>query len=310
MSDFKIADGLVPVLSPGTAIVVTATGTTSHVVPDGKTFVEIKAWGSGGGGGGGTTSGGPGGSGGGGGFAHATQISVTPGETLDVIIGIGGSPGFGDGVESAAGGGGGGRTWVRRPGGLINLIEAGAGGGGGGSDSSPGTGATGGGGAGGGATGQAGEASGSSTGGGGGTQLAGGAGGTGADQAGVAGTAGAGGDGAHDTGTGGGGAGGVTGGGDGGNVAPATSAGAPLSSMARVSQSVGGADLDRSSASALSRLYSCTRAEKLCQYRLTLRLRGGASYNRTRPAVCSALTAIHSASRPWSGWSSLYSFMS
>ncbi len=135
MSDFKIADGLVPVLIPDTAIVITATGTTAHVVPDGQTFVEIKAWGSAGAGGGGTTSGGTGGSGGGGGFAHATQISVTPGETLDVIVGIGGSPGFGDGSESAAAGGGGGRTWIRRPGGAINLLEAGAGGGGGGSDS-------------------------------------------------------------------------------------------------------------------------------------------------------------------------------
>ncbi len=225
MSDFKIADGLVPVLNPDTAIVITASGTTAHVVPAGQTFVEIKAWGSGAAGGGGTSSGGTGGSGGGGGFAHATQISVTPGETLDVIIGIGGSPGFGDGSESAAAGGGGGRTWVRRPGGAINLLEAGAGGGGGGSDSSPGTGVTGGGGAGGGVTGQAGEASGSSTGGGGGAQSAGGAGGVGADQVGIAGSAGAGGDGAHDTGTGGGGAGGATGGGDGGNVAPATSAG-------------------------------------------------------------------------------------
>lgn len=223
MTDFKIADGVVAVLTPGPATVFTSTDT--HVVPADQWFVEAKIWGSAGAGGGGTNSGGTGGSGGGGGFAHATQIAVTPGETLDIVIGAGGTPGFGDGSESAAAGGGGGRTWLRRPGGAVNLIEAGAGGGGGGSDSSPGTGSVGGGGAGGVVAGQAGEASGASTAGAGGTQSAGGAGGSGFDQTGADGSAGVGGDGADDIGTGGGGAGGAVGGGDGGDVAAATAAG-------------------------------------------------------------------------------------
>ena len=96
----------------------TTAGSDTFVVPSGITSVVVKAWGAGGGGGSRTV----GGAGGGGGFGQAT-ISVTPGETLDVLVGApgifgdggsgspgspGGSPGGGTGGSADGGGSGGG----------------------------------------------------------------------------------------------------------------------------------------------------------------------------------------------------------
>lgn len=200
----------------------TTTGTTAFVVPAGVTQITAKLWGAGGGGGGGGSSV-SGGTGGGGGFAHVSALSVTPGETLNVIVGAGG--GLGATAGAAEGGGGGGRTRLERATGSVNLVEAGAGGGGGGGDNSGGASASGRGGAGGGSTGETGVGSNTATGGGGGSQVAGGAGGVGNDQTGTAGGAGTGGVGASDTGNGGGGAGGAPGGGAGGGSSAGFGAG-------------------------------------------------------------------------------------
>lgn len=192
------------------------TSTDTFVVPIGVTALEIKTWGTGGGGGaGGDDTVGE--TGGGGGFAHATAVAVTPGETLDIIIGTGGGGGPGPPFDAGAGGGGGGRTRVVRQTGSVNLSEGGAGGGGGGGDNSVGAAAAGRGGAGGTNTGETGVGSSTATGGGGGTQIAGGDGGIGNDQVGDNGDAGVGGDGASDVApNGGGGASGTPGGGEGG----------------------------------------------------------------------------------------------
>lgn len=152
----------------------TSAGSNSYVIPTGVTSITIKAWGGGGGGGAGGSIG-SGGSGGGGGFAQAT-LTVTPSETIDVIVGGAGSGGTYPGTNSGGGGGGGGRTAIERSGTPL-LIAAGGGGGGGGDNSS--TAAGGAGGPGGDTTGTSGGSSGSATGGSGGTQASGGAGGSG-----------------------------------------------------------------------------------------------------------------------------------
>jgi hypothetical protein len=77
----------------------TAAGTYSYVVPGGVTEIEASTWGAGGGGGGGDSQlvgiyrGEAGGGGGGGGEYHADTIPVTPGETLTIVVGAGGSGG-------------------------------------------------------------------------------------------------------------------------------------------------------------------------------------------------------------------------
>jgi hypothetical protein len=99
-------------------------GSGSYVVPTGVTTITVKSWGGGGGGGAGSGSSGVGGSGGGGGFAQA-DITVTPGETLDVLVGTGGvSAG-----NNRNGGNGGGYSAVKRS--STFLVQAGGGGGGG-----------------------------------------------------------------------------------------------------------------------------------------------------------------------------------
>ncbi len=164
-----------------------AAGSSNFVVPTGVTSITVKAWGAGGGGGTGSGSSAVGGSGGGGGYAKAV-LTVTPAETLTVLVGTGGA------VTAAAnaGGNGGGYTAVKRS--TTFLIQAGGGGGGGGARGN-GSGNGGAGGAGGGASGVLG---GSAAGGGGaqGTNAAGGAGGTagGSGVAGATGAANAGGD--------------------------------------------------------------------------------------------------------------------
>lgn len=160
--------------TPTTQVYNTA-GTTAFVVPTGVTSITVKAWGAGGGGGGGNNGGGIGGAGGGGGYAKAV-ISVTPAESLDVLVGTAGAKA----TTNTAAGNGGGYSALKRS--ATFLLQAGGGGGGGGTRGSRAGGA---GGAGGGSSGVAGSSPASGGGGGGaGTNAAGGA-------AGAAGTGGA-----------------------------------------------------------------------------------------------------------------------
>jgi hypothetical protein len=192
----------------------------NYTVPSGVTHIRVKAWGAGGGGS--TAYGGGAGDGGNGGYAEGI-LPVTPGETLQVIVGGGGGStgtgGFGGGGWSGYANngtpyiGGGGRSAVRR--GTTELITAGGGGG------SGSTGNGGYGGSGGGLIGLDGWIGSATTPGKGGTQSAGGAGGIGANGAGngAAGTqfqGGAGGGLGTEPGSGGGG--GYYGGGGGGAV--------------------------------------------------------------------------------------------
>ncbi len=88
----------------------------SFVVPQGITNIFVKAWGAGGGG----TPSITGGTGGAGGYA-SSWLTVTPGETLTVVVGQGGA------MFTAFGSGGGGRSEVNRSG--VSLLVAGGGGG-------------------------------------------------------------------------------------------------------------------------------------------------------------------------------------
>jgi hypothetical protein len=193
-------------------------GTNNWVVPAGVTSLTIQAWGAGGGGGRNSSS--AGGNGGGGGYAKEVA-TVTPGNSLSILVGSGGSKAAGN----LRGGNGGGYSSVTNSTTATLLVKAGGGGGGGGARG----GATGGdGGAGGGTSGIAGSAgSGASSGGGGnpgtsGTFGTGGTAGTGG-AAGASGAANAGGNAAGNGGTcasagsGTGGNGGSGGGGSGGS---------------------------------------------------------------------------------------------
>jgi hypothetical protein len=128
----------------GTAnqVVYQTPGTSTFTVPTGVTSVTVQAWGAGGSGGNGSSGTGSGGGGGGGGFARAT-LTVTPGESLTINVGSGGTKA----VAASDGGYGGGFSAVLRS--ATYLVQAGGGGGGGGAQ---GTSAGGAGGAGGGAT--------------------------------------------------------------------------------------------------------------------------------------------------------------
>lgn len=196
--------------TPPSQVVFTTTGATSWVVPPGIT--QISAVCIGGGGGGSGADGGRGESnsgGGGGGLAYGT-IAVTPGETLTVTVGAGGTSGAGNAGTA------GGATTIAR--GVTVLLSGGGGGGGpernagvGAAGTSTGTDRLGGGTGGTGGTG--GAASGGSGGGGaGGYSGAGGNGGTSAGGTGSAGTGGSGGGGGGYSGTG------ATVGGSGGGV--------------------------------------------------------------------------------------------
>jgi len=200
----------------GTRVTFAYTANTQPwIVPAGVTEITVKAWGAGGGGR--PSSGGGDGIGGGGGFARGA-LSVTPGETLTVLVGGGGGSrrastygGGGSGGDGAWDGySGGGRTELLREG--TTLLVAGGGGGGGGR-----TGGVGGGG--GGNDGEEYDSWGVAEGGGGGTTIAGGSGGTTTasdSYEGTDGLLGQGGRGGRGTGGGGGGGGGYYGGGGGG----------------------------------------------------------------------------------------------
>ncbi len=209
-----------------TPTVYVSPSTDTYTVPAACPFVTVKSWGAGGGGGGGGggKSGNPGG---GGGFAQ-TNVGVTPGETLDILVGGGGGPGF---IVSTGGGGGGGggRSEVSR--GATGLVVAGGGGGGGGAtkDENLPTGLGGPGGGVNGVDGADGTAGPTGTqGGGGGTQSAPGAGGfgwSGGDDNGVDGSGSGGGRGGDGTSASGEGAGGTGGGARGGFSGSSTGGG-------------------------------------------------------------------------------------
>lgn len=109
---------------------VTATGSGSWTVPTGVTEVQLSVYGAGGGGGGGAKSDWPGygglnaanGSAGGGGGLCVGVFSVTPGESLQYTVGVGGSPGpgefrFEDFTTSFGGNGvSGTESWVKKGG--------------------------------------------------------------------------------------------------------------------------------------------------------------------------------------------------
>lgn len=137
-----------PAGPPGSSAQVTGVvaynASSTFTVPTGVTRLRVEAWGGGGGGAGGSGGGGPvplpgagGGGGGGGGYVHGV-IDVIEGETLDIVVGAGGTAG-----AIGLPGGDGGETSLRRVGAVLLL----AGGGTGGmtaAGSTPGTGGTGG----------------------------------------------------------------------------------------------------------------------------------------------------------------------
>jgi hypothetical protein len=97
----------------------------SFVAPAGVTRVTVEAWGGGGGGGynpdanphGGTAGGG----GGGGGYSKRVLVPVTPGQSYDVVVGVGGAGGNPDGLA-------GGDSSFEGDGGVRVLARGGAGG--------------------------------------------------------------------------------------------------------------------------------------------------------------------------------------
>lgn len=99
--------------------VFTAIGDTSWTVPAGVTSISVVAVG---GGGAGSTSTSAGGGGSGGDLRYYNNLSVTPGETLTITVGIGGVTGTNSGD--------GGFSGVYRSGGATTLLEAAGGGGG------------------------------------------------------------------------------------------------------------------------------------------------------------------------------------
>lgn len=108
----------------------------TFTVPDGVTTLYLSGCGAGGGGGGSggavnnTSFGGGGGGGGAGQSAIRQAVSVTPGQTINITIGVGGTAGLANTSQAAAGsnGGNGGNTMF---GSLLTLLGGGFGGGGG-----------------------------------------------------------------------------------------------------------------------------------------------------------------------------------
>lgn len=133
------------------SVTFTSSGSTPWVVPTGVTEIDIKAWAAGGGKAFVGAGVGAVGEGGGGGYSTVTNVPVTPGETLTVIVGAGGrtptlsgsvitgatggSSAYGAGGNSlnglaargAVGGSGGGATAVLQAGAALLVAGAGAG---------------------------------------------------------------------------------------------------------------------------------------------------------------------------------------
>lgn len=79
-------------------------GTYSFEIPRGVTTISILAIGAGGAGDDGNTGDGGGGGGAGGACAVASNVAVTPGNTITVVVGAGGTSGQGKGVRAQSGG--------------------------------------------------------------------------------------------------------------------------------------------------------------------------------------------------------------
>ncbi len=105
-------------------------GSYSIVVPSGVYQITAVAIGGGAGGAGsiGQSGGDGGGGGGGGALSYVNNLSVTPGETLTVVVGAGGAGGTG-GVSSRTGGFPGGDSYIRRSATNLLLAKGGSGGG-------------------------------------------------------------------------------------------------------------------------------------------------------------------------------------
>jgi hypothetical protein len=113
-------------------------GTYSFVVPNNVTSLTAVAIGAGGGGGGASSAAtSSAGGGGGGALSYSNTISVTPGETLTVVVGSGGSSGSTSGTAGSAGG----DSYIRRSSTDLLLAKGGSGGGGNTGSSSAGGGA-------------------------------------------------------------------------------------------------------------------------------------------------------------------------
>jgi hypothetical protein len=103
--------------------IYTTSGSFDWVVPDGVTSISVVCVGGGGGGGAGYSAVSiSGGGGGGGGLSYRNNISVTPGETLTVIVGSGGT----SAIRSA--GGNGGTSGLQRSGSYLVHATGGSGG--------------------------------------------------------------------------------------------------------------------------------------------------------------------------------------
>lgn len=107
-----------------TQVISTHTVTGTFIVPAGVTSVKIESWAGGGGGYGGNSNSG----GGGGEYACDPVVSVTPLESLDVIIGTGGAGGLGVGAGIVRRGVTGNDSAVQRSG--VDLVRANGGAGG------------------------------------------------------------------------------------------------------------------------------------------------------------------------------------
>jgi hypothetical protein len=106
----------------------TAPGTYTYMVPAGVTALQIAAWGGGGGGGG--SAGALAGGGGGSGAYVKAVVSVTPGDTLTVVVAAGGVGGLGTSTVSRVQNGmPGGASWVADNGTVLVRANGGAGGG-------------------------------------------------------------------------------------------------------------------------------------------------------------------------------------
>lgn len=130
--------------APVGSALFTTVGTQNWTVPAGVTSISVVMCGGGGAGGGGSPNQGGfyGGGGGGGGFLYKNNVTVTPGATLSITVGAGGTC-----PDYTSNGNAGGTSQIS----TLSLSASGGGGGGNG-NSSPGSGASGGSGSGTGAT--------------------------------------------------------------------------------------------------------------------------------------------------------------
>jgi hypothetical protein len=115
-------------ITGGRTVTYSTAGTYTWTVPAGVNSIRVLDCIGGGGGGGGASGTNAGGSaGGGGGNAKDGVYTVTPSEVLTIVVGAGGTPGFG-GV-SPTNGGSGGTTYIQRANGTVLCSASGGGGG-------------------------------------------------------------------------------------------------------------------------------------------------------------------------------------